>query len=87
MPRRSNRPALRLFAVVVEDERTGALDRVLLEAARTMEGASEMARAFYLVDRPAPLPYAFAAQPIAEVSGPGGAVYRIVLRRRAGGPA
>jgi hypothetical protein len=85
MPRRPSRSALRLFAVVVEDERTGALDRVLLEAARTMDEAAGLARAFCLVDRTPPLPYRFAAQPIGEVSGAGGAVYRIVLRRLSGG--
>ena len=86
MAPRGPRPPLRLFAVVVEDERIGALDRVLLEAARTMDEAAELARAFYLVDRPEPLPYRFAAQPITEVSGPGGVVYRIVLRAMAGAP-
>jgi hypothetical protein len=68
----------------VEDEHTGAVDRVLLEAARTMAEAAEMARAFYLVGRAPPLPYRFAAQPITEVSGRGGAVHRLVLRRMAG---
>ena len=43
--------------------------------------AAEMARAFFRVDEQLPLPYRFAAQPITEVSGPGGAVYRIALRR------
>jgi hypothetical protein len=87
VPRRVRRPTLRLFAVVVDNERTGVLDRVLLEAARTMDEAAELAQACYLVDWTPPLPYRFAAQPIGEVSGPGGVVYRIVLRRRPGGPA
>jgi hypothetical protein len=53
----------------------------LLNAARTIAEAQEMARAFYLVDEQPPLRYRFAAQPGTEVSGPGGVPYRIVLRR------
>ena len=81
MPIRVRRQALRLFTVVVEDERTGAVDRVLLYAAPTMAEAEQMARAFYRVDDDASPGRRFAAQPITEVSGPGAAVYRIVLRR------
>ena len=51
------------------------------------DAAADMAGAFYLVDREPPLLYRFAAQPITEISGPGGVVYRIVLRRLAGGPS
>jgi hypothetical protein len=77
---RRRRAPLRLFAVVVEDPRTDVLDRVLLCAARTSEDAAGMARAFYLVGQKRPARYSFYPQPITEVSGPGGAVYRIVLR-------
>lgn len=85
MPRKSagRRPAVRLFAVVVEDRRAHTIDRVLLYAAATMADAAEMARAFYLADGQ-PLSLRFAAQPITEVSGPGGAVYRVVLEPHPG---
>ena len=84
MPIRVRRQALRLFTVVVEDERTGAVDRVLLYAAGSMTEAEGLARAFYRVDDASP-GRRFAAQPITEVSGPGGVVYGIVLRRHPGG--
>ena len=86
MPRKTagRRPAVRLFAVVVEGRRAQTIDRVLLYAAATMAEAAEMARAFYLADGQPTLSLRFAAQPITEVSGPAGAIYRIVLERHPG---
>ncbi len=80
-PRTRCLPALGFFAVVVEDPQRQAIDRVLLYAAGTTAAAEELARAFSLADGKPPLRYRFSAQPISEVSGPGGAQYRVVLRR------
>lgn len=82
-PRSCRRGAVRLFAVVDEDRRTQTVARVLLYAATTMGEAAEMARAFYLADGQPTLSRRFAAQPISLVSGPGGALYRVVLGRHA----
>lgn len=80
-PRIRRRPALEFFAVVVEDPQRQAIDRVLLYAAETTAEAEELARAFSLADGKPPLRYRFSAQSITEVSGPGGARSRVVLRR------
>lgn len=79
-PRTRRVPTLGFCAVVVEDPQRQVIDRVLLYASETTAEAEEPARAF-LADRKPPLRYRFAAQPISEVSGPGGAQYRVVLRR------
>ncbi|GEM_PF-6259603 len=80
-PRIRRRPALGFFAVVVEDPQRRAIDRVLLYAAETTTEAEEMARASYLADGKPPLRYRFSARPISEVSRPGDAPDRVILRR------
>lgn len=73
---------MQLFAVVIEELRRAGIDRVLLYAADQPPEAEGMARDFYLADGKSPLRYRFWAQPVTEVCGPGGALYRVVLRRR-----
>ena len=72
--------AMRLWVVVVEEPRRAVIDRVLLYAAEEGEEAEALARAFYRADRKTPEQYRFSAQPITEISGPGGAQFRIVLQ-------
>lgn len=75
------RPRVLLWTVVVEDPRSGALEDVLLYGAEEPAEAEALARGMYRATARAPQDYRFSPQPITEVSGPQGAVYRIVLRR------
>lgn len=73
-----------LWTVVVEDPRSGALDRVLLYGAEEQTEAEALARGMYRATGQTPQDYRFLPQPLTSVSGPDGAVYRIVLRRLTG---
>lgn len=74
---------MRLWAVVIEDPRRDAIDRVLLYAADKPEDAKAMARDLYLAEARPPLRYRFWAQPVEEVQGTMGSRYKVVLRRLA----
>ena len=83
-PRRRPCPRALLWTVAVEDSQSGALDRVLLYGAVEQAEAEALVRGLYRAMRCASGRYRFWPQPITEVSGPDGAVYRIALRRLPG---
>jgi hypothetical protein len=70
-----------LWDVLIEDPSRGTLDRVLLVAADKPEDAEAIVRAHYSTGGRDMSAFQLSAQPVTEVSGPAGSLYRVSLRR------